>query len=321
MRALVFEQTGDPVAVLKLTDVADPTPAHGQALIEVTARPIHPADSAFVRGQYRVAPRLPQVAGLEGAGVVLQPAEGSRLRAGMRVAFRWPGAWAERAAVPQSRLIEVPPDIPEDVACQICLNPLTAWALLDEAHVEAGDWLLLTAAGSTVSSLVGAMAAQRGIRTIGIVRDFSKQRSLSPSFLHVVSAADSRFEKDIMDITGGRGADALLDSVGGLPVPTLLSTLRPGARILAYGVQDSDHSPILNAMLIRSNLTWIGFGIDWWLSNLTDRAIQEVFGRLWSMIRNGVIALPVDSKHPLGDFDIALSADRRKHRNGKILLL
>jgi NADPH:quinone reductase-like Zn-dependent oxidoreductase len=64
MRALVFEQAGDPAAVLKVADVSDPTPVEGQALIRVTARPIHPADLAFIRGQYRVQPRLPQVAGL-----------------------------------------------------------------------------------------------------------------------------------------------------------------------------------------------------------------------------------------------------------------
>ena len=320
MRALVFQQAGDPAAVLKVADVSDPTPVEGQALIKVTARPIHPADLAFIRGQYRVQPRLPQVAGLEGVGVVLQAKDSSRLRPGMRVAFRWPGVWADLAAVPESRLTEVPPDIPDDVACQISLNPVTAWALLEEAQLQAGDWLLLTAAGSTVSSSIAAMAAQRGIRIIGIARDASKDRLLASSIMHVLSARDARLGDEISAITNERGVGALLDSVGGPLLPTLFARLRPGARILAYGVQDREPSPISNGMLIYPHLTWIGFGIDRWLSRLTEDSRREMFERLWSMVRDGRIALAVASRHRLEDLAAALAADAQKHRNGKVLL-
>jgi NADPH:quinone reductase-like Zn-dependent oxidoreductase len=320
MRALVFERPGDPAAVLKLAYVADPTPAEGHALVKVTARPIHPADRAFIRGEYRIQPRLPQVAGLEGAGIVIHAGEVSRFPPGTRVAFRWPGTWAELMAVPESRLTEVPPGAPDEAACQISLNPVTAWALLDEGRLQQGDWLLLTAAGSTVSRLIAAMARQRGIAVIGIVRDDSTRRGLSPSTTCFLSARDTRLGAQISAIAGEHGVAALLDSVGGPLLPTLFATLRPGARIVSYGAQDREPSSISNGMLIYSLLTWIGFGIDRWLSRLAEDSRRDMFARLWSMVLDGTLALPVASKHGLEDFAVALAADAQKHRRGKVLL-
>src|SRR5581483_9135464 len=113
------------------------------------ARPIQPADLFFIRDQYRFRPKLPQVAGLEGIGVVVGGGANKRIATGSRVAFRWPGTWAEFAAVPEDRLIPVPDDVPDAVACQIALNPLTAWALVNEAELEPHDWIVMTAGAST----------------------------------------------------------------------------------------------------------------------------------------------------------------------------
>ena len=71
MQAIVFDRAGEPGDVLRLVERAVPEPVGDQVLVKVAARPIHPADLAFIRGQYRVRPQFPQSAGLEGAGVVV----------------------------------------------------------------------------------------------------------------------------------------------------------------------------------------------------------------------------------------------------------
>ena len=68
MQAIIFDHAGEPADVLRHADAAMPTPVDNQVLVKVVARPIHPADLAFIRGQYRVRPQFPQAAGLEGAG-------------------------------------------------------------------------------------------------------------------------------------------------------------------------------------------------------------------------------------------------------------
>lgn len=319
MEAIIFDRAGEPADVLQHTDVA--VPADNQALVKVVARPIHPADLAFIRGQYRVRPQFPQAAGLEGAGVVVKSPANAPFPVGTRVAFRYPGSWAEYTAVPPERLIEVPTDIADDVGCQISLNPITAWALLDEAKVSAGDWIMLTAATSTVSNLIAAMAKRRGVNVIGMVRGAAadgRARSLAG---HVISISEPDLPGALSAIAGDRRIAALLDSVGGSNTPKLFPALASGARIIAYGVQDREPAAVTNAMLIYSNLIWKGFGIDRWLSECADDQRAWMIQELWSMFRDRTLTLPVASKHSLGQFRDALAADARSGRAGKVLLV
>src|SRR5262249_32946164 len=104
MQAIAFNEVGDPAKVLTCTDLTAPEGANESLWVKLAARPIHPADLAFIRGQYRVRPSLPQVAGLEGAGIVVDSAPGSPFSVGQRVAFRCPGTWADIVSVPFDRL-------------------------------------------------------------------------------------------------------------------------------------------------------------------------------------------------------------------------
>jgi NADPH:quinone reductase len=320
MKALVFEHVGSPDEVLQVADIPPPELRNGQVLVKVNARPVQPADSFFIRGQYRLKPNFVQIAGLEGAGVVIDGGRSS-IPKGARVAFRWPGTWAEFAAIPVERLIAVPDDVPDTVACQISLNPVTAWALLDETSPRAGDWIIVTAGVSTVSALVAGIARHRGVHVIGLVRGNADGESAKRSAADLVlSIGESDLIERIVRATGEEKAAALLDSVGGPLTAKLFSALKPGARIVAYGTQEREPAPITNAMLVYSNLTWMGFGIDRWLSGLPAEQCARMLEDLWSMIRLASLALPVDSVHPLADFRSALAADANRNRRGKVLI-
>ena len=321
MQAILFDRAGAPDQVVRVAEVKPPRAAPGEALVQVMARPIQPADLAFIRGQYRVRPHLPQTAGLEGVGVVLQPAEGSEVAPGQRVAFRWPGSWAEVAAVPAERLIPVPDDVSDADACQMALNPTTAFALLQEAQVEPGGWLLLTAAASTVANLVGTLARRRGVHVLGVVRG-DADASQSRCTADLVYSSDAADLPDlILAAPGFRQAAALLDSVGGPLVASLFPTLASGARIVAYGVQSRGLAAVNNAQLIYGNLTWMGFGIDRWLGQQSSQSIQDMYTSLWALTRAGELALPVTSIFPLKAIGAALAVDGSPGRRGKVLLI
>lgn len=320
MQAIVFDKAGEPAEVLRACDVSDPSLAGDVALVRVAARPIHPADLAFIRGVYRVRPKFPQIAGLEGCGEVIASPQGCRFRPGMRVAFRYPGAWADIAAVPIDRLIEVPDDIAEAQACQITLNPVTAWALLGESGAKAGDCIVLTAATSAVSNLAARMARQQGIHTIGVVRGDAGDAKTRSAADHLISASEMNLPKAIADLANGNPIAAILDSVGGPLIEKLMPSLAPGASIVAYGVQDRAPAAVTNAMLIYSNLVWKGFGIDRWLSQQSAEAKVQMIDAIWSMIRDDAVALPVDLNHRLANFRDALAADAKPGRIGKVIL-
>jgi NADPH:quinone reductase-like Zn-dependent oxidoreductase len=201
------------------------------------------------------------------------------------------------------------------------LNPITAWALLREAAVDAGDSILLTAATSTVSNLIGILARQRGVNVIGLVRGQAAAARVRCRADHVLSTDQPSLAAEIAEIAGAHAVKALLDSVGGPLIPTLLETVAPGSRIIAYGVQDRGPAVVTNAMLIYSNLTWQGFGIDRWLEQLAPAELQTMYDELWTMLRDGILTLPVASTHGLTDFRDALLADAAQGRSGKVILV
>jgi NADPH:quinone reductase len=322
MEAVVFKQAGEPNDVLACAETSAPVPHDEDVLVKVTARPIHPADLAFIRGQYRLKPSFPQVAGLEGVGVIIAGRPTSPLFAlGQRVAFRCPGTWAEIVRVPQDRLISVPSDIPDAIACQISLNPLTAVGLLEEAAVKRGDWLLLTAATSTVSNLIASIAHGRGVKVIGLARDAARAAAARSRADHIISVNDPNLTAALTSLSAGHGIEALLDSVGGPILPKLFGTLSAGARVIAYGVQDREPAAVTNAMLIYSNLTWKGFGIDRWLTQISPTERARIIDELWSMIRAKTLDLPIATTFPLSQFNKALTANGEAGRNGKVLLV
>jgi NADPH:quinone reductase len=316
MRAVVFHRPGDPRSVLAIEDAPEPSAGGGEVVVAVEARPINPADLSFIRGQYRIRPRLPQIAGLEGAGRVVSAGAGAEKLVGARVAFRWPGAWAEHVAVPAARVHVVPERVDVEHAAQFSLNPVTAWALLDEIEAQAPEWIALTAGSSSVSHLVAGLARERGLRVLGIVRGETERQGAR----HAIVGDGPHLEERIRELTGGRGLSALLDSVGGAVVERLFPLLAAGATVVAYGTASDTPIAIRNSTLVYSNLTWKGFGIDRWLTRATPDKRERMVGDLWTRIESGALELPVDSRFDLADFARALDRVVAGKPRGKVLL-
>jgi NADPH:quinone reductase-like Zn-dependent oxidoreductase len=253
--------------------------------------------------------------------VVVQAGGGAAVNKGQRVAFRFSGAWAEYCRVPSSRLIEVPSGMTDEVACQMSLNPVTAWALLQESRALSGDWILVTAATSTVSNIVGAIARRLGIKVTGLVRGDAAATKPRCTADYVLPADVPTLTADIAEIAGRNGIQALLDSVGGPLIARLFETPASGARIIAYGVQDRSAAAVTNAMLIYSNFTWQGFSIDRWPEQSGQMESRAMLDELWSMVRDGTLRLPIASVHTLDEFADALRADARQGRNGRVILV
>jgi NADPH:quinone reductase-like Zn-dependent oxidoreductase len=315
MRAVLFHSVGEPRDVLTVSSVATPSLQAGELLVRVDARPIQPADQMFVRGRYRITPQIPQIAGLEGTGVVVAVNTDSAIRPGTRVAFRYPGTWAEYAIVPESRSYLVPEDISIDCAAQFSLNPVTAWALLNELGVREGDWIGINAPTSAVAQLAYEFARRRNVRVLGLQRVGSTTPLDFPSLpLDVPDMLEA-----VRGLTGGDLLAGYLDSVGGEAVSRLTPAMKPGSTIVSYGVLEREAAKISNADLIYRNLTWKGFGIDHWLSR-SRPLIQTMEAEIWDSIRVHDLKLPVREHYPLAQFQDAIAAASTSGQRGKILL-
>ncbi|MCP5282463.1 MAG: hypothetical protein H6930_12860 [Rhodoferax sp.] len=303
MLAAVFDCAGDALQVVRLRTVPIPRPGPGEVLVRLQAASIHPADHLFIAGRYRSQPVFPQGAGLVGAGVIVQPGPSVGLAEGTRVAFRHPGAWAEYAIVPQTRLFAVPAAVGMAAASQFALNPITAWGLLQAAGVGPGDWLAVNAATSNVAGMVRGLAQSRGVQVLELPRQVAGDAGAVPRLLAA---------------TGGAPLAALLDAVGGPAVADMLPALRQGAVVVSYGMLDDHPAPVRTADLIYRNITWRGFGIDHWLAQHEDTR-DAVAESVWNAIVAGHMPLPVRARFALEALPQALGADAAGGA-GKVLL-
>jgi len=313
MRAAVFETAGKPEDVLQLRTVPVPTPGPGEVLVKIEARPIQPADFMFIGGRYRIKPQYPQIAGLEGFGAVIASGAGASIGSPSRVVFRYPGSWAEYATVPADRCYVVPEGVSAEQAAQFALNPVTAWALLDELHVQAGEWIAINAATSAVAVLVADLALRRNVKVVGIVRPGRE----APFPVVPADAAD--LAASVLAITRGTPLAGYLDSVGGMMIKNILPALKPGATLVSYGVLEQTPAPILNSDMIYRNLCWKGFGIDYWLSTSGGRR-AEMVEELWAAMREGQLTLPVRARYSLADVVAAVTEAALSGKAGKVLV-
>src|SRR5215210_721157 len=240
MQSVRFHEFGNPAEVLRVEEVGRPAPGAGQVLVRMRARPINPSDLLTVRGLYGALPVPPATPGLEGMGEVAELGEGvTHLRAGQRVIpLGVAGTWQEFIVAPAAQLIPVPDSINDQTAAQFVVNPLTAWIMtVEELGLQPGEWLLQTAAGSTLGRVVLQIARQHGFRTINVVRRREQAEELKALGAdEVICTEDEDLVERVREITGRAGLAKAIDAVGGETCGAVVRALSRGGVMLVYGV-------------------------------------------------------------------------------------
>jgi len=243
MKALLFHQTGEPNSVLKLEEIPTPSVAPGEALVRVLLSPINASDLHMVRGRYGYQPELPASPGIEAVGVVEALGPGVHAPAvGSRVVFvgTWQ-TWREQVVCSADKLVPVPDCLDDSTAATSYINPLTAWALTRSAHnLQTGDWLLQTAAASSVGKFVLQLAQQYQFKTINVIRRREQEtiiRHLGGN--EVLCTADEDLTARLQALTGGKGVERAVDCVAGELGAEVARNLAPAGTMLVYGALSS----------------------------------------------------------------------------------
>lgn len=322
MKAITFNNTGNIKDVLSITETDVPEISPGEVLVKVIARPVNPSDHMFVNGQYRIKPFFPQIAGLEGSGIITDVHQTIKgFKAGDHVAFRSVGTWAEYIAVKESDLIIVDRDIPFEMSCQIALNAITAYALLEQSKCGSGSFLLLSAGASALAGLIIQMARTKGIKTICLVRNEKQTKGLLElDAFKVLREDDTGLVHQIITDTGGSGVDAFLDAVGGPVLNKAIKVMRQGGTIILYGRYSGEYAQLFNGDVIYRNLTINGFGIGQWLATKSQTEKSTAFAYIIELIDKKELVLPQSYIYHLEDFTEALLCDQSKD-SGKVILI
>jgi len=320
MKAVIFEQVGQAEEVLTVAEVAAPVPEAGELLIQVSVRPIHPADFMFIAGRYRVKPVFPQVAGFDGVGTIVACGPGVQgFSCGERVAFRSPGAWGELVTAPVGKVYRVPAAIADEIACQFPLNPLTAWGLLASCNLQSGGRVLITAGHSVVARLLTTIALRKGLEPFLLVREAVGYRVIDGASEQNL-ATGATVNEALQGMPGALRFQAILDAVGGAATPALIDVIEPGGCLITYGVLDDTPLSIKSSILLFKNLRWLGFGVDAWLKQTSPEQLAAASEELWTLLEEQPGLLPVIGAFPLEQFPEAVAAVRSQREPGKILL-
>lgn len=321
MRSVIFDRFGEPGEVLEVREMERPIPGPGEIIVRMNARPINPSDLIPVRGAYRHRTRLPGVPGFEGVGVVASVGQGVALAVGRRVLpLRGTGTWQEYVRSPASHAIPVPDSIPDELACQLYINPLTAWLILTKAlSLDTGDVLVANAGGSAFAHVMVQFAHRLGIRTILVTGSSARLADVGAYAVVDASAGDLRSE--VMALTCGKGAVAALDAVGGQAGAELAHCVASGGSFISYGLLSGEPLALSQQQLRELGLSAGGFWLRHWAEHAAAAEFRAAFDPILSLVSTGHVALPEPAHaHPLDQIREAVQAAERRGRKGKVLL-
>jgi NADPH:quinone reductase-like Zn-dependent oxidoreductase len=324
MKALVFEQFGEPADVLRVRDVSTPEPGPGEVRVRMIASPINPSDLMVVRGRYGVLPALPATPGFEGVGIVDKAGPGllGWYVKGKRVAVinSAGGNWAEYAVIPARQARPVPADIPDAQVASFFVNPATVLAMVRHIlAVPKGAWLLQSAAGSVLGRMIIRLGRHDGFRTIGVVRRHEAITELKALGADaVVSSSDGPIASQVRRIVGPEGVRYAIDAVGGDTGTGLFEALGDEAKMLVYGTLSQEPIRIDPRMLIAGNRAVEGFWLGHWMRQRSIPAALSLFREIATLIRAGVLTTETGNSYTLANVADAVREAEAVGRKGKI---
>jgi synaptic vesicle membrane protein VAT-1 len=238
LRQVVIARHGTP-EVLEVREGPDPTPREGEVRIAVRAAGVNFADILARLGLYPDAPPPPVVVGYEVSGYVDAVGPGTTTRhVGDHVfALTRFGGYSSAVIVPAALTFPVPAEVSDAEAAAVPVNYLTALlALYRMANVAAHETVLIHGAGGGVGIAAAQLARLRRARIIGTASAAKHEAVRSLGVDHVVDYRRPDFADEIRRLTDGRGADVILDPIGGRSFKTSYSLLAPLGRLIVYGV-------------------------------------------------------------------------------------
>jgi NADPH:quinone reductase len=322
MKAIRIHETGGP-EVMHLEEIETPTPKAGEILIKVAAAGVNYADLAQRAGAYLTRTRTPTTLGIEIAGNVAALGTGINSPVvGTRVAAFCEGGYAEFAISQANMVIPIPQGIDFVHAAALPLQGITAYQLLHEsARIQPGESVLVHAAAGGVGTLAIQLAKLMGAGTvIGTASNAEKLDLIRRLGADVaINYTEQDWAEQVKNATGSKGADIILEMVGGTIAEQCLQCLAPFGRIVVYGAASGQITQFSGIQLMYKNQAIIGY----WLASQLSRPerIAQAIMDLMQYLSQGKLEIIVGQTYPLTQAAEAHKAIAERKTTGKVVLL
>ena len=302
MKSLRFREFGSP-SVLRIEEIPIPEPGVGEALVQVKAAGVNPSDIGNVAGHFKKT-TLPRTPGRDFAGIVTK----GKLHEGEEAWGSSPtlgivndGSHAEYVVVPAETLSLKPKSLSMAQAAAIGVPYITAWAsVVNAAQIKAGESILIMGAAGAVGQAATQIANWKQARVIGA--DVTSDPI--PGTASVINTKTEDLRERVLELTAGKGVDAVFDTVGGPLFEPALRSLRPGGRQVAIS-SVGDPRVSFNLVDFYHNFSRL-LGVDSY--GLTPQQVREIADELGAGFETGALKPPPIEIVP---FEKAVDAYRR----------
>ena len=321
MKAIRVHNPGGP-EVLTFEDIPVPEPKAGEARVRLEAIGVNFIDIYHRTGLYPL--KTPFTIGMEAAGIVDAVGDGvTELQKGDRVAYAMiPGAYAEYAIAPAAKLAPVAESVDGKTAAAVMLQGMTAHYLTQSTyHVKKGDTVLVHAAAGGVGLLLVQVAKMLGARVIGTVStEMKAELARRAGADEIILYTQSDFLTEVKELTGGKGVNAVYDSVGATTFDKSLDCLKPRGYLVLFGQSSGPVAPFDPAKLAAKGSLFITRPS---LAHYTlDRAeLLERSGDLFGWIQSGRLKPRIEKVLPLQDAAEAQRELEGRKTAGKVILI
>jgi NADPH:quinone reductase-like Zn-dependent oxidoreductase len=325
-RVVQFHESGD-ADVLKIEDVDVPAPAPDEVQIAVRAIGLNRAEVRFRQSAYIQQAKLPSKLGYEAAGIVQavgSDASGFALSDVVSVIptedmARW-GTYGELINIPARHVVKHPPNLSFEQAAASWMMYITAWgALIEQAKLKANDFVIVSAASSSVGIAALQIAHVVGAKVIATTRTNAKAQALRDAGADFVIATE---EEDLVarvkEITNNQGARVVFDPTGGPNIAILADAMAKRGILLSYGALNRDTGAFPQFPVVAKSLTLKGYLYVEIVDN--DETLERAKTFILPRLESGELSPLISRVFPFDEIQAATRFLESNQQIGKIVV-
>jgi NADPH:quinone reductase-like Zn-dependent oxidoreductase len=303
-RTIKFAKAGGP-EVLEFVETDVPAPGPAEVRINVKAIGINRAEAMWRADEYIEPVKFPAGLGYEAAGVVDAVgkdvtgfARGDKVNLIPSFSMNQYFTYGEVIIAPDHAVVKHPESLSFAEAASVWMMYVTAYgALVEDAKVTRGDFVIIPAASSSVGLAAIQIANHAGAASIALTRTPAKEKQLlDAGAAHVIVTGETDLVEEVMRITGGQGARVAFDPVGGPTFAKLISALSFQGTAYIYGALSEDVTPlpvlemIAKMITVKAHNIWLTSGdasrrkaaVEYVLKGLESGALKPVIDRTFT---------------------------------------
>ncbi|ACU63404.1 zinc-dependent alcohol dehydrogenase family protein [Chitinophaga pinensis] len=322
-----FHQAGGP-EVLKVEHVDVPAPGPQEVRLQVKAIGLNRIDSFFRSGYFSEQPIFPSLLGFEASGVIESVgdqvkdfAPGDVVSVIAKFSNHDYGTYGDLIILPAASLEKHPSNLTFEEAAALWVSYLAAYGMLvDSANLKPGQYVLYNAASSNTGHAITQTIKLLGGIPIALTSTPSKKRAISDlGVQHIIVTTEQHISEEVLKITNGKGADVILDAVGGKQFELLINAAANYAKVFAYGALDLEPGPwpMLGVVLKKISIT----GYDMTDTLMDAKKINAAIAFVKTGVQHEKLKPVIGPKFSLTEVVEAHRTLERNQHIGKIVLI